>query len=244
MSRGFQGAVLKGLGARDHIATVVSKRELTPRFVRVRLAAPSLLEALAWEPSAWLRFWFPDPAGGKREFQRAYTIAAVYPEQQEMEIDMLLHQPHGPASLWAMAAKPGDTIAVMSYGSRFRMPQPEPAGFLLIGDPSSTPAINSIIAAAAPSTAVELYLEQEQAGEWPLPIASHANLRIQQIERGDGSALAAAIERRERANWFTWAAGEATTMRAVRQALKDVHGFGPDAVHVQSYWVKGAAGRH
>lgn len=244
MSRGFQGAVLKGLGARDHIATVVFKRELTPRFLRVRLTAPSLLETLAWEPSAWLRFWFPDPAGGEREFQRAYTIAAAYPQEQEIEIDMLLHEPHGPASLWAMGAKAGDTIAVMSYGSRFRMPQTEPAGFLLIGDPSSTPAINSLIAAAAPTMAIELYMEQEEAGDWPLPIAAHAQLRVHQIERGDGTALAAAIERRDWANWFAWAAGEASTMRAVRKVLKDTHKFAPNVVHVQSYWVKGAAGRH
>jgi ATP-binding cassette subfamily B protein IrtA len=244
MSRGFQGAILKGLGAQDHKVTVISKTEVAPNFLRLRFSAPSLFESLTWEPAAWLRFWFPDPAGGPREFQRAYTIVAAYPSQAEMEIDVVLHEPHGPASLWAVRAQPGDALMVMSYGSRFRMPQPEPAGFLLIGDPSSTPAINSIIAAASPACELELYLEQTRADDALIPLQPHPNLRLQRVERGDGAALAAAIPKRERRNWFAWAAGEATSIRAVRNALKEVHGFAAEAVHVQSYWVKGAAGRH
>jgi ATP-binding cassette subfamily B protein IrtA len=41
-----------------------------------------------------------------------------------------LHDPAGPASLWARTAQPGATIAVMSLmgSSRFDAPEEQPAG--------------------------------------------------------------------------------------------------------------------
>jgi ATP-binding cassette subfamily B protein IrtA len=241
MSRGFAGAVLKGLGARDHIATVVSSTKLAPHFLRVRFAAPTLMAELERQPGAWLRFWFPDPVGGEREHQRGYTIANLYTPQGEFDVDVLLHQPPGPGSLWFERAKPGDAIAVMSYGSRFRMPDPLPVGFLIIGDMSALPAINSLIA-ALPSTPLELYLEQTVADDALVPLSAHANLRVHRVERSDEASLAAAVERRDRAGWYAWVAGEARSTKLLREALQSVHGFDKERTYIQPYWTKGKSG--
>ena len=61
MARGFQGAMLRGFGARDHSATVLETIGIAPHFVRIRMESPTLFQDAAAEPAAWLRFWFPDP---------------------------------------------------------------------------------------------------------------------------------------------------------------------------------------
>lgn len=79
MSRGFQGAMMRGFGARDHIATVTGSEWLAPHFLRVRLHSPTVFDDVEVEPTAWLRFWFPDPDGGETEYQRAYTLTEADP---------------------------------------------------------------------------------------------------------------------------------------------------------------------
>lgn len=242
MSRGLTGLVLKGYGARDYALTLLSKQTITPHFVRFRFASPALFQEVEWHPATWLRFWFPDPAGSTREWQRAYTLVAAYPEQGEFEIDVLLHQPPGPATLWFEAAQAGDKLTGTFLGSRFRMPQPEPAGFLLVGDACSTPALNNIIAATQPTTPLEVYLKSSSPQDYAIPVATHPLLNLQRVPRRGPESLLAAIERRPRPGWFAWAAGEAGTMKLLHKALKTEHGFDKDSMHVQSYWSE--TGKH
>ena len=124
MARGFQGAMLRGFGARDHTATVLETVRIAPHFVRIRMESPTLFEDAQAEPAAWLRFWFPDPEGSTTEFQRAYTISEADVPAGRFAVDVVLHDPAGPASLWARTVEPGATIAVMSLmgSSRFDTP--------------------------------------------------------------------------------------------------------------------------
>ena len=101
MARGIQGAVLRGFGARDHIATVVESVRTAPHLVRIRMTSPTLFEDADAEPAAWLRFWFPDPDGSNTEFQRAYTITEADSSTGRFAIDVVLHEPAGPACRWA-----------------------------------------------------------------------------------------------------------------------------------------------
>lgn len=141
MARGLQGVMLRSFGARDHTATVLETVRIAPHFVRVRMTSPTLFEDVDAEPAAWLRFWFPDPDGSKTEFQRAYTISEADPTAGRFAVDVVLHDPAGPASRWARTVQPGATIAVMALmgSSRFDVPDEQPAGYLLIGDSASIP---------------------------------------------------------------------------------------------------------
>lgn len=236
MSRGLTGLVLKGYGAKDYQLTLLGKQNIAAHFVRFRFSSPQLLQEIEWHPATWLRFWFPDTHGKRKEVQRAYTLVAAYPAQGEFEIDVLLHQPPGPATLWFESAQPGDQLTGTFLGSRFRMPRPEPAGFLLIGDACSTPAINNLIAAAQPSTPLEVYLESNDAHDEAIPLASHPQLTLQRVTRRGPESLLAAIPQRPRAGWFAWAAGEAGTLKLLHHALRSEHGFDKERMHVQSYW--------
>ena len=104
MARGLQGLILRGMGARDHAATVIEAIGIAPHFVRVRMESPTLFDDVKAEPAAWLRFWFPDPNGSNTEFQRAYTISEADVLSGRFAVDVVLHEPAGPASLSSHAS--------------------------------------------------------------------------------------------------------------------------------------------
>lgn len=241
MARGFQGVVLRSFGARDHTATVLETVRIAPHFVRIRMMSPTLFDDVMAEPAAWLRFWFPDPDGSNTEFQRAYTISEADPAAGRFAVDVLLHDPAGPASTWARTVEPGATIAVMSLmgSSRFDIPDEQPAGYLLIGDAASIPGINGIIGTVPDDIPIELYLEQHDDNDTLIPLAQHPRLRVHWAARRDEQSLAAAFECRDWSNWYAWATPEATTLKHVRKRLRDEFGFPKSEIHAQAYWSAG-----
>jgi ATP-binding cassette, subfamily B, bacterial IrtA/YbtP len=243
MARGFQGVVLRGFGARDHTATVIETVRIAPHFVRIRMESPTLFEDAQAEPAAWLRFWFPDPEGSSTEFQRAYTISEADVPAGRFAVDVVLHDPAGPASLWARAVEPGAQIAVMSLmgSSRFDAPGEQPAGYLLIGDSASIPGINGIVGTVPDDVPIETYLAQHDDSDRLIPLAQHPRLRVHWVSRRDETSLAAAIENRDWSNWYAWATPEATTLKHVRTRLRDDFGFPKSEIHAQAYWSAGRA---
>ncbi|MBZ4509399.1 ATP-binding cassette domain-containing protein [Mycobacterium avium subsp. hominissuis] len=243
MARGLQGVMLRSFGARDHTATVLETVRIAPHFVRVRMTSPTLFEDVDAEPAAWLRFWFPDPDGSKTEFQRAYTISEADPAAGRFAVDVVLHDPAGPASRWARTVQPGATIAVMALmgSSRFDVPDEQPAGYLLIGDSASIPGMNGIIGVVPDDVPIEMYLEQHHDDDTLIPIAVHPRLRVHWVARRDEKSLAAALESRDWSNWYAWATPEATTLKHVRARLRDEFGFPKSEVHAQAYWSAGRA---
>jgi ATP-binding cassette subfamily B protein IrtA len=246
MARGLQGAMLRGFGARDHTATVLETVWIAPHFVRVRMVSATLFEDATVEPTAWLRFWFPDPDGSSTEFQRAYTITEGDAVTGRFAVDVLVHEPAGPASRWARTVEPGATIAVMSLmgSSRFEAPstpEEQPAGYLLIGDSASIPGVNGIISTVPDDVPIELYLEQHDDNDALIPLAQHPRLRVHRVARRDEKSLAAAIESRDWANWYAWATPEATALKHVRTRLRGEFGFPKTELHAQAYWSAGRA---
>jgi ATP-binding cassette subfamily B protein IrtA len=239
----LQGVILRTLGARDHTATVIETVCIAPHFVRLRMVSHTLFEEVKAEPTAWLRFWFPDPDGSKTEFQRAYTISEADVPSGRFGVDVVLHEPAGPASLWARTVKPDTTIAVMSLmgSSRFDVPDQQPAGYLLIGDSASIPGINGIIGTVPDDVPIELYLEQHDDNDMLIPLVKHPQLRAHWVVRRDETSLAQAIESRDWSDWYVWATPEAATLKHVRRRLRDEFGFPKSAIHAQAYWSAGRA---
>ena len=238
--RGFQGAVLRGFGARDHQATVVSTRVLSPNFLRIELTSPTLFEDAVVSPTAWVRFWFPDPDGRDVEHQRAYTLSEADPESGAFSIDVVLHEPSGAASTWAATAQPGATISLTSLGSsKFELPEELPAGYLLIGDSASIPAITGILQTIPAEVPIELYLEEHEATDRLIPLPGHPRLRTHWVPRRGAESLAAAIEARDWSDWYAWAATEAASLKLLRSRLRDDFGVPKSEVYQLAYWVHG-----
>ncbi|MEV0671516.1 ABC transporter ATP-binding protein/permease [Mycobacterium sp. NPDC050441] len=242
MARGFQGVMMRGFGARDHQATVVETTYLTPNMLRLRMVSPTVFEDAVAEPTSYLRFWVPDPDGSKTEFQRGYTMSEMDPETGHFAVDVVLHEPSGPASKWARTAKPGDTIPVMALGSTgFTVPEDLPAGYLLIGDAAAIPAINGIIGVLPHDIPIEAYLEQHDENDLLIPIAEHPRLRVHWVKRHDTTSLAAAIEARDWSDWYCWVTPEAGSLKHLRTRLRDEFGFPKSELHAQAYWTEGRA---
>lgn len=82
-------------------------------------------------------------------------------------MDVFLHQPAGPASMWAATCAPGDELVLTGpdaragytgYGIHYTPPEP-PSRLLLVGDASALPAIRNILAALTDGTRAEVFLE-------------------------------------------------------------------------------------
>lgn len=241
MARGIQGVILKVFGARDFTATVLESVLIAPHVIRIRMRASTPFSEVEAQPAAWLRFWFPDPHGSRSEFQRAYTLSEVDAATGLFAIDVVLHEPAGPASTWARGVAPGAVVAVTSLmgSTRFAIPDRQPAGFLLVGDAAALPGINAIIRALPEDVAVELYLEIHQDDDTAIPITPHSGLRVHQVARLSESSLAEAIDERDWTHWYVWAAPEASTLKKVRTRLLRDFGVPKSAVHAQAYWNAG-----
>ena len=240
--RGIQGAVLRGLGARDYEVTVTATELLAPRFLRVHFTTPTLLDEIEIAPTSWLRFWFPDPDDGDIEYQRGYTISTADPEAGTFTADFVLHDPAGPASLWALTAEPGMTLTVTPLGStKFELPEQLPEGYLLVGDSASMPGISQILATIPAEVPVELYLEEHHPDDRLIPLHSHPRLSVHWVHRDSPESMAEAIEARDWSNWSSWAAHESGSLKRLRTRLRDDFGFPKSESYQIAYWIEGRA---
>jgi ATP-binding cassette subfamily B protein IrtA len=240
--RGFTGVIMRAYGAQDHEATVIGTEYLAPHFVRVRMTSPTLLQEAVVAPTAYLRFWMPDPDDPEVEQQRGYTLSEAAPDSGEFAVDFVLHEPAGPASAWAQRAKPGTTVLVTPLGStRFDLPEELPAGYLLIGDAASIPAINGILGVLPADVPAEVYLEEHQPEDRQIPLTSHPRANVHWVPRRGDKSLAAAIESRDWSDWYVWAAPESGSLKNLRVRLRDEFGFPRSETHAQAYWYYGRA---
>jgi ATP-binding cassette subfamily B protein IrtA len=244
MARGFNNALLKAFGATEHVMTVLSVEDVTPGFRRIRFHAPTMIDGRETPTASFIRLWAPDPDGSDRVHQRGYTLIDPDPETGEVTFDFVLHQPAGPAASWAAAAVPGGTITA-SYISftKFEPPEPEPEGFLLIGDPSAIPAINGILATLAPEAQVIVLLQVVTPGDEAIPITPHGNTSVTWIADSRPETMAAAIPKRDWSNWHAWLAGEAKMVKQLRASLNQEHGFPLTDIQHRAYWMRGKAMR-
>src|SRR4051812_11008410 len=114
-------------------AEVREVRRLSPHFLRVTFTGDDLdrfadngydqriklipplpdhgLDHLPTGPD-WYARW-RDLPGEHRNPIRTYTVRAVRPQLREVDVDMVLHGVHGPASRWAADAGPGAPAGLM-----------------------------------------------------------------------------------------------------------------------------------
>jgi NADPH-dependent ferric siderophore reductase len=231
--RGWEGAVLRLMRAKDFTLTVTGARDVTPSYRRLHLTDGGLLAATGVHPTMWVRLWF-DNAG--KPHQRAYTLVDPDPDEGTFALEFALHE--GAASDWARTARIGDTIEATVQGTGFARPEPAPTHVLAIGDPASLPAINSLLGAldGIPST---VWFEGGDDGlPFPAPSAPgrHELRRVGRGEladrvRAELPGLLTATE-----HPYVWIACDTRTTRTLASYVRKDLGVPKDRLHALGYW--------
>ncbi|PQD98335.1 putative siderophore-interacting protein [Mycolicibacterium parafortuitum] len=232
LSRGFAGAVLKLLRAGDYELTVTGRTEVSPHYLRLSFRAGGLLDDRPLHPTQWVRLWFSD--AGKLH-QRGYTLVNPDPANDSVDIEFALHD--GVASNWAERAQPGDTIEATVLGSNFALPEPRPAGYVIVGDTASLPAINSLLDAIGDAPA-RIFLEAAHDDDKQLPVRRPAD--VTWVDRkNSGEALIEAVGSAafDAADHFGWVACDNRTTRAVAKLMREDYKIARKSIKAQAYWV-------
>ena len=231
-SRGFAGAVLKLLRAGDYELTVTAKNQLSSHYLRLSFRAGGLLADRALHPTMWIRMWFAD---GAKLHQRGYTLVHPDPANDTVDIEFALHD--GVASRWAQQVEPGDTIEATVLGSNFALPEPQPAGYVIVGDTASLPAINSLLDAIGDAPA-QVYLEAGHDDDKQLPVVRGTHVTwVDRKNAGESLVLAVQAAAFDASDHFGWVACDNRTTRAVAKLFREDYNMPRKAIKAQAYWV-------
>ena len=231
-SRGFTGAMVKLWRGGDYELRVTGRTEVTPHYLRVHFDGAALLSERPIHPTMWVRGWFPD---GDKAHQRGYTLVNPDAGAGTVDIDFAIHD--GVATRWATAAEPGDVLEVTVLGSNFELPKPDPAGYVIVGDAASLPAINSLLDAIG-DTPAWVFLEAGHDDDRELPITrDHEVTWIDRKNAGQALVEAVTAAAFDASDHFGWVACDNRTTRAVAKVLREDYAIPRKFVKAQAYWV-------
>ena len=150
---------------RAGVATLTARRALTPRMIRVTLRSEAF--GTTWpieQPGEIITLLFLDPgeeivlpltgwrfpAGATEQEWRNYTVRRHDPATGEIDVDVVLHEPRGPACTWAQASPIGADVGFA--GPRVDYAPRDGASWLLLcGDETALPAIAAILEEPPPA---------------------------------------------------------------------------------------------
>ncbi|AQA04129.1 NADPH-dependent ferric siderophore reductase [Mycobacterium sp. MS1601] len=231
-SRGLTGALVKLWRGGDYELTVTGRTEIGPHYLRLHFTSGQLLDERPIHPTMWVRGWFPD---GDKSHQRGYTLVNPDPVAGTVDIDFALHD--GLATRWAQEAQPGDVLEVTVLGSNFQLPTPTPAGYILVGDTASLPAINSLLEAIG-DTPAWVFLEAGHDDDRDLPVVGAHDVTWVARENA-GAALVETVAKWafDASDHFGWVACDNRTTRNVAKVLRENYAIPRKSVKAQGYWV-------
>lgn len=229
-SRGLEGVLVKLWRGGDYVLAVTGRTQITANYLRLHFTGPELLRDRSIHPTMWVRGWFPD---GSRSHQRGYTLVNPDVDAGTVDIDFAMHE--GIATRWARAAQPGDTLEVTVLGSDFAVPEPAPAGYVIVGDAASLPAINSLLAAIGDAPA-RVFLESAHDDDRELPTGRNDVVWVDRANDGADLVDAVAAAAFDAPDHFGWVACDNRTTRAVAKVLRENYGIPRKSVKARAYW--------
>ncbi|MER6671966.1 siderophore-interacting protein [Streptomyces sp. NPDC000983] len=228
---GWQGTVLKLMGAKDFELTVTGAEDVSSAYRRLHLTDGGLLTATGVHPTMWVRLWFDN--GGKPH-QRAYTLVDPDPEAGTFSLEFALHE--GCASDWARAAKAGHTIEATVQGTGFQRPRPEPTHVFAMADPASLPALNSLLdeLGSVPAT---IWFEGDPDG---LPYrgdpSRHELRRVARHQLADAVRADLPGPLADTEHPYVWIACDTLTTRTLSTYARKELGVAKERMHALGYW--------
>jgi NADPH-dependent ferric siderophore reductase len=244
---------------RAGVAVLVARRALTPRMIRVTLRSEAfgatwpieqpgeiitlLFLAPGEEAVLPLAGWTFPPGTAEQEW-RNYTVRRHDPVAGEIDVDVVLHEPRGPACTWAQAAPIGGDVGFAGPRVDYA-PRDGAAWLLLCGDETALPAIAAILEQPPPA-AVRILAVIEVPG----PAEEHAldapaGAEVRWVHR-DGADAATTTHLADALRGLAlpdgvgqaWGAAESTVARTLREVLRDERGMERRLVSAKGYWLR------
>lgn len=227
---------------------------LSPHMARITFRGPEL-HTFAWSgPASHLKLIVPEegahdtpmptPEGLRPTNMRTYTPRHFDAETGELDIDFVLHD-HGPAGRWAMRAQVGDSLVLIGPGPAYQI-DPEAKHFVLAGECTSLPAIETILAILPPAATADVLIEVEDARDArPLQSAATVAARWLPSAADSGAALEAAllalVAPLSRESTRIYVGCESAAMRRMRRVLLKELAFEKRSIVTRGYWKQGVA---
>lgn len=243
------------------IGTVVSSERITPKMARITLTSDDFDSFVSLAYDDHCKLFFPEvgetklpvpqsgPDGlifpdGTRPQSRDYTPRAYDTTAKLLTLDFVLHG-DGPASSWAEAAQPGDTIGVGGPRGSFVVTG-DFDWYLLVGDETALPAIGRRLEELprdAQSIAIVEVADENEIQILDAPEATEIRWLSRDGARpGDAALLVAAVKALTLpdGDGYVFVAGENRMSKAVREYLVDERGHNSDWIKAAGYWQAGA----
>lgn len=236
-----------------HRAVVVGRHDLGGRLLGVDLR----FEQLDWldgvEPAASVRLLLPEAPGAPLEIPRwngneflladgrRPVIRTLTPLGTDGDVLHLAVLRHGssPLSTWLAGGTPGDEVAVSGPG-RGLTPDPAIREWVLAGDESAVPAIDTLLRAIPPTATVRVLVELDASTDGRPALPDHPGGSVDWAVRPPGAAPGDTLVQRVvgltlAPDTLLWAAGEAAAMHRIRGGLD--RGTTPRSLTVvRGYW--------
>ncbi|MEU8137002.1 siderophore-interacting protein [Streptodolium elevatio] len=249
------GEGIAKIGYPIHIRTVtlLRKEYVTSSILRLTVGGPGLEGFHSYQCDDHFKIVFPDPDGTLRlpvpddeqsltwpkpsPVSRRYTARRYDAGAREMDIDFVVH-PGGVASDWAVAAEPGDDVAIAGPPGAKAFPH-NYDHYLFAVDTTALPAAARWLEESPRDVSAHLVVETGHRDEHRYPLAERPGVEVVWLTRGDTSGLAGTVRELPlpAGRVFLFAAGEADDIKPLRAWAKDRL----DALFT-GYWRRGVAG--
>ena len=217
------------------VLSVRSSRWISPHTVRLTVGGPGFSDIRSNEyTDKYVKISFADVT-------RTYTVRRMEPDQQQLDLDFVVHGDDGIAAPWAANAQPGDTLTLSGAGGGYA-PAPDDDWHLFVGDESALPAISSALEALPSDARGIAYLESQEGH--PDDISAPAGVELRWLHRANpGTTPLQLAEALATGPWLpgrvgVFAHGEREAMKAIRAELKgrDLNG---GQLSLSGYWAYG-----
>ncbi|MEK7891458.1 siderophore-interacting protein [Burkholderia contaminans] len=246
---------------------VLRVHAVTPHLLRVTLGGPDLADFESASFDDHVKVFFPPPGAERPVLPTLGANGPEFPEGEpkpvardftprrfdraagELDLEFVLNHP-GPASQWAAQARVGQWLGIGGPRGSFVVP----TGFdwhLLIGDDTALPAVARRLEELPAGARVAVVME---VADRTAQVAFDTRADVHEIWRfraeadaADGDVLLNAVRELPlppSGEGYVWAAGEALSMRAVRQHLTAERGVDKSRIRAAAYWKRGAAAVH
>lgn len=224
---------------------------LTPHMIRVTFAGDALSGFPEGREGGNCKIMLPDPGealdafaarleNGPPSVRRTYTVRAFRSDPLELDIDFVVHGDNGPASSWAMGAKPGSFLG-FAGPSEPKLTTFDADWYLVAADPSAIPmAAATLEAMPRDAKGVAIFEipsdEDRQEIDAPEGIAQHWLVNPdphkpspRQLEFIRDMAWPAGRVQ-------TCIAGEHSVIKSLREFLFKEKALTKDQVYLSGYW--------